>query len=132
MALVILGMAAAGVMLPFSSGAAVQAEGIHRTLAAKLAGDLMERIVATPYDTVVGTWNGYAEAAGQIRDVAGAVFADPLYARYSRDVACDYVYVQQQLLQQNWTPPAPNFIVITVRVCDRGRPVMTLSRLISR
>ena len=41
MAVVVLGIAAAGILLPFTSGAAVQAEGVHRTLAAKLAADLM-------------------------------------------------------------------------------------------
>jgi len=57
-ALVILGMAAAGVLLPFAGGASVQAEGLRRTLSARLANDLIERIVATPYDQIIPTWDG--------------------------------------------------------------------------
>jgi len=119
-------------LLPFSGGAAIQAEGIHRTLAAKLAGDLMEQIVATPHDEIVTAWNGYTETAGQIQDVTGVVFTDRMYARFSREVVCDEVYVQQQLMQQNWIPPAPNYIRATVQVFDRDRPVVTLNRLMSR
>jgi type II secretory pathway pseudopilin PulG len=66
MALVLLGVAAAGVLLPFSRGAAVQAEGLRVVLAARLADDLMERILATPPSQVVSTWNGYTEAQGQV------------------------------------------------------------------
>jgi type II secretory pathway pseudopilin PulG len=42
LAVVIVGAAASGVLLPFAGGAAVRAEGQHRTLAAKLADDLIE------------------------------------------------------------------------------------------
>ena len=66
MALVLLGMAAAGVLLPFSDGASVQAEGRRRTLAALLADDLLARIATTPPSQIVATWNGYAEAQGQV------------------------------------------------------------------
>jgi prepilin-type N-terminal cleavage/methylation domain-containing protein len=126
MALVILGMAAAGVLLPFSSGAATQAEGIHRTLAARLASDLMDQIVATPFNTIVSGWNGYAEAEGHVKDAAGVVFSDPLYARFSRDVTCEDVYVPPQT---NASAPS---IRVSVRVYDRGRAVVTLNRLIGR
>ncbi len=88
MAMVLLGMAAAGVLLPFSHGAAVQAEGRRITLGAKLASDLLERIVATPSSQIVSTWDGYAEAQGQVTDAGGTVFTDPMYANFSRSVAC--------------------------------------------
>ena len=39
MATVVLSIAAAGVLLPFTSGARVRAEGMRRTLGAKLASD---------------------------------------------------------------------------------------------
>jgi hypothetical protein len=127
MALVILGMAAAGVLLPFSSGAAAQAEGMHRTLAAKLAGDLMEQIVATPYGEIIAVWNGYTEDTGQMRDANREVFTDSMYAQFSRDVACgdSWPWPQQGI------PPA-NFILVTVQVYHRGRLITTLSRLVSR
>ena len=52
-ATVVLGIAAAGVLLPFTSGATVRAEGMRRTLAAKLASDLMEEIIGTEFDQII-------------------------------------------------------------------------------
>jgi prepilin-type N-terminal cleavage/methylation domain-containing protein len=124
-ALVLLGVAAAGILLPFSHGATVQAEGRRITLGAKLANDLLERIVATPPSEVVAAWNGYAEAEGQVKDGGGAVFTDSTYAGYSRSVACYDVLVQQQNL-------ASNYILVSVHVGYRGREIATLNRLISK
>ena len=53
MATVALSIAAAGVLLPFASGARVRAEGMNRTLGAKLASELMEEIVSTPFDRIM-------------------------------------------------------------------------------
>ncbi|MDD5135632.1 MAG: type II secretion system protein [Phycisphaerae bacterium] len=50
MALVILSIAAAGLLLPFASSAEVQRQGCNETLAAKLASDLTEQIIATDFD----------------------------------------------------------------------------------
>jgi len=127
MALVLLGIAAAGVLLPFGSGAAVQAEGLHRTLAAKLANDLLERIVHTSFDQLVDRWNGYSESTGGIKDANDMPFMDPMYANFSRDVSCGYVWPspQQGLV-------AANFIVVSVRVYYRGRQVAVIDRLISK
>jgi len=120
-ALVILGMAAAGVLLPFSSGAAAQAEGNHRTLAARLANDLMCRIVATPFSRI-STWNGHAEGEG-----TDVVFTDPQYAGFRRDVTCTAnIAVQQSASSET------GFILVVVRVYDRGRLVVTMPRLIGR
>lgn len=127
MATVVLGIAAAGVLLPFASGARVRAEGMHRTLGAKLAGDLMEEIVKTPFGEIVARYDGYAEAQGQIKDFAGAVFSDSNYANFSRDVSCVYVYVPQE----NGTGEA-NFILVTVRVYYSGSQIAVINRLISR
>ena len=128
MALVLLGLAAAGVLLPFSNGASVQAEGLRMTLAAKLADDLLERIVATPPGQIVQTYN-YAEAQGQVTDASGNVFTDPMYANFSRTVACyDNVYVPQQS-----GPPLPSdFLLVSVQISYQGRQMATLSRLISK
>lgn len=127
-ALVILGIAAAGVLVPFGGGASVQAEGLHQTLAAKLANDLLERIISTPFDQIVTTWDGYTEPRGQVRDTSGAVFSDPMYAAFSRQVICGHIYVQEE----SGPPLAPNFIRASVRVCYQDREVVTLDRLISR
>ena len=71
MATVVLGIAAAGVLLPFTSGAAVRVEGMRRTLGAKLAADLMEEIISAPFDQIVAGYDGYAEPQGQVKDASG-------------------------------------------------------------
>lgn len=126
MALVILGLAAAGVLLPFSSGAEVQAEGQRVTLAAKLANDLMERIVATPTDQIVSAYN-YTEAQGQVTDAGGSVFTDPMYANFSRQVTC----ADARVPQESAGLPS-NFIRVCVHVGYQGREIATLYRLISK
>ena len=125
MAVVILGIAAAGVLLPFSGGAAVQAEGVRKTLAGKLAHDLLEEIINTPFDEIVAGYDGYAEAEGQVKDGGGTVFSSPVYSHFSRDASCQYVYVPQQA-----GTGQPVFILATVRVYYRGREIARLSRLV--
>ncbi len=122
MATVVLGIAAAGVLLPFVSGARVQAEGIRRTLATKLAGDLMEEIVNTPFEQIISKYDGYVEPQGQIRDASGALFSDsdPAYANFSR--GANYGYDASQ----------PFFVIVTVWVKYNGNEVVSLSRLITK
>lgn len=126
-AMVILSMAAAGVLLPFADGATVQAEGLHKSLAAGLANDLLERIITTPFDQLAATWHGYTEAQGQVKDASGTTFTDPIYANYSRDVLCYYVNVRQQSGMA-----AANFALASVRVYYRGQQIAAVDRLISR
>ncbi len=125
MATVVLGIAAAGVLLPFTSGAAVRAEGMRRTLGAKLAGDLMEEIIQTPFDQILTSYDGYAEAQGQVKDASGAVFSDSNYANFSRDVSCEYVRVPQESEAGEL-----KFIRATVRVYYSGKEIAIINRLI--
>lgn len=125
MAVLILGIAAASVLLPFSSGAAVQAEGARRTLAGKLAHDLLEEIINTPFDEIVSTYDGYTEAEGQIKDGGGVVFSDPAYGNFGRDASCQYVYVAQQS-----GTGQPVFILVTVRLYYRGNEIARMNRLV--
>jgi len=125
--MVVLSMAAAGVLLPFADGASVQAEGLHRSLAASLANDLLEQVINTPFDQVAMDWHGYTEDQGQIKDASGTTFTDPIYANYSRDASCQYVYVPQQ-----GGMAAPNFALASVRVYYRGEQIAAVHRLISR
>lgn len=126
MATVVLSIAAAGVLLPFTSGAVVRAEGQRRTLAAKLASDLMEQIINSPFKQIVSTYDGYAEPEGQLKDAGGAIFTDSNYAFFGRNVSCEYVYVPQES-----GTGEPEFILITVRVYYRGGEIAVISRLIS-
>jgi prepilin-type N-terminal cleavage/methylation domain-containing protein len=127
LALVVLGIAASGVLLPFSAGASVRAEAARRTLAGKLAHDLLEEIINTPFDQIMATYAGYDEPEGQIKDITGAVFSDPVYADYSRCADCQAVYVSQQS-----GTGQPVFILATVRVYYRGGETARLSRLIGK
>ena len=127
MAVVVLGIAAAGVLLPFSGGARVRAEGVRRTLGVKLASDLTERIVNTPFDQIMATYDGYSESQGQVRDADGVVFTDANYANYSRDAGCRQVYVAQESGTEDSI-----FIRATVRVYYSGRTIATMNRLISK
>ena len=126
MAVVVLSIAAAGVLLPFSSGATVRAEGMRRTLSAKLASDLTETIINTPYEQIVDTYDGYLEPQGQIKDARGVVFADSNYANFSRSVSCEYVYVPQES-----RTTSPIYILITVQVQYNGKQMASISRLVS-
>jgi len=122
-ATVVLGVAAAGVLLPFAGGAEVRAEGERRTLAVKLAGDLMERFINTPFEDIVADGGGYVdEPQGQIRDVSGALFSDsdPAYANFSR--GANYGYDASQ----------PFFVIVTVWVKYNGNEIVSLSRLITK
>ena len=126
MATVVLGIAAAGVLLPFTNGAALRAEGAYRMLAAKLAGDLAEQIVTAPFDQIVTSYDGYTEPQGQVKDAGGIVFTDSNYANFSRDVSCQYVVMPQESGDAD-----PVFIRVIVRVYYRGGEVAIVSRLVS-
>ena len=126
MAVVVLGIASASVLLPFVSGAAVRAEGINRTLAARLASDLMEKIVNTPFDQIVDDYN-YSEPQGQVKDAAGAVFVDSNYTRFSRSVVCEYVRVPGESVL------APlKFIRVTIQMYYDGKQIATIHRLVGK
>ena len=149
MAVVVLGIAAASLLLPFISGAAVRAEGVNRTLAARLASDLMEQILRLPFhdpndgtslgpesgETVptgfdnIDDYHGYTEPQGQVRDAAGAVFTDSRYANFSRSVTCEYVYVLPQPAESD--PAKCEFIRITVQVNHSSKQMATVVRLVS-
>lgn len=126
LAMVVLGIAAAGILLPFTSGATVQAEGMRRTLGVKLASDLMQKIVNTPFDQIVAGYGAYPEAEGQIKDAGGVVFTDSNYARFSRNSICNYVYVPQES-----GAGVSKFILVTVRVYYGGKEIVVVNRLVS-
>jgi hypothetical protein len=154
MAVVVLGIAAASLLLPFISGAAVQAEGINRTLAASLASDLMEQVLILPFHDPSGPssdyslgpepgetgpvyfdnvddFHNYSEIQGQVKDAAGELFtdSDSRYANFSRNVTCEYVYVPPQPAETD--PAKCEFIRVTVQVNQSGKQMATVVRLVS-
>ena len=122
LAVVILGIAATGILLPFASGEAVRTEGVRRTLAAKLAGDKMEELIRMPFTQVLNDYSGgYSEVEGSITDASGATFIDPTYAKFSRVVSVQCPY-----------DGSDGLILATVRVYYDGREMDVLRRLISK
>ncbi len=128
LAMVLLGAAAAGVLLPFAGGATAQADGAHRTVAALLANDQIERIASTPFADIVTPYD-HTEAPGQIKDAGGDIFTNPMYANFSRRTTCQAVWVPPQ---DDNTGVAPNFVLASVEVCYQGRELATIRRLISQ
>jgi Tfp pilus assembly protein PilV len=126
MAVVVLNIAVAGIVLPFTAGTTIRAEGMHRTLATSLAADLMEKINNTSYDDIVSNYN-YIELQGQVKDYNGVVFTSSNYANFSRQVICEYVRVSQQ-----FSGTQPFFIRATVIVSYKGNELVRLTRLIGR
>ena len=126
LATAVLGIAAAGVLLPFSSGAIVRAEGLHRTLGVKLASDLMEQVVNAPFDQVLTSYN-YTESQGQVKDGAGAVFTDQAYAKYSRKVEATAVCVPQDA-----AAAGTSYIIVKVTVYYDGGQVAAVTRLVGK
>ena len=127
MAMVVLGIAAAGLIIPFSTAAAVQNESTIQTLGAKLAGDFLETIITADFSQIVAAYDGYSESQGQVKDSEGESFSDPAYAKFSRNVTCEYIYVPGQA-----GIVSSNFIKITVRVYTDGREVAKLTALKSK
>jgi prepilin-type N-terminal cleavage/methylation domain-containing protein len=144
----VLGIAAASVLLPFISGAALRAEGVNRTLAARLASDLMEQILRLPFHDPndetsyslgpesgdfdnIDDYDGYTEPQGQVKDADGKLFSvnDSRYANFSRNVTCEYVYVPPQPAESD--PAKCEFIRITVQVDYSGKQMATIVRLVS-
>jgi Tfp pilus assembly protein PilV len=106
LATVVLAIAAAGVLLPFTSGAKVRTEGIRRTLAANLASDLMEEIIDKQFDEIDDFVDEHQDE-------------DTMYAGFTRGASLD-----------------PNvkdyFELVTVWVKYNGREMAVINRLISK
>ena len=120
MSMVIFSIAAIGIVQPFSAGAAVQIEGWHRSLAAKIAGDLLEQIINTDYEQIGTEWTGYTEDKGAVKDSLGNVFTDSSYADYSRDVTLQQT-ADLSDIEHQW---------VTVSVYRNGIEMAELSSLV--
>ena len=131
MATVVLGIAAAGVLLPFTAGAAARAEGNRRTLASMLAADLVEQIISTGFDridaNIVADYYGYSEAQGHITDAGGVEFIDSKYANFSRTASWDYKFMPEAS-----DATSARFILVTVKVYYNGKEIVKVDRLVSQ
>ena len=145
---VVLAMAVTAILMPFNAGAQNEASDARRTLAVSLAQEMMEEILAKPFEDPQGhafspgpdgdersrasfdnvdDYHNYNEPAGQIRSFDGAVIDEPAAVNLSRHVTATYVYVNGQDVSAD-----PSFIRVVVEVRHRGVPIVTLTRLVYR
>ena len=117
LAMSILAFAAAGVLLPFASGASIRAEAARITLASQLAGDLLEEISESASGPAV--WDGFSESEAMMTDYSGNFLTDGTYAGLSRVVSSQAATVGGVV--NYW---------VTVTVKYQGNDVVSLSRLI--
>lgn len=127
MAMVVLAIAAGGVLLPFSSAATVHVEAARRTLAVHLAADLVEEMSATDYDSIILTWLDYKENLGQIKKaLSGEQYSDEVYEHFSRQAWCEIATVGEG------TNETELGIWVTVTVSFEDIQMAEISTLISR
>lgn len=115
-AMVVLSVATAGVILPFSTGAAMNMEGSRRVLAAKLAAEYLEETASYDYDNVVA-FRPPDQHAGMLMDAELNLIADEAYSRFSRFWTCSEVSGMTGL----W---------VTVIIKYDGAELLRMSRLI--
>ena len=87
-AMVLLAMAAAGILLPFANAASVQEEAARQTLAANLASEMMEKVLLSEPNDILAIYDSYPEADGEMRDTFGNLLTDSIYEGFSRSVTC--------------------------------------------
>ena len=121
MAVVVMAIVSAGALLPLTSGQTIRAEGQRKTLAAKLACDMMEELIETPFDDLVNNYDGFTEDQGGVTDCTGGIFSDPMYAKFSITVQIEYPASGSDML-----------LMATVRVYYDGKEMANLKRLIGQ
>lgn len=119
-AMVLLAMAAAGILLPFANAASVQVEGARQTLAANLATELMEKILLTDPNEIVATYGSYSESKGALLDTKGDLLTDSIYDGFSRSALC-----------QKATVASVDLVAITVSVDHENREITRITTLTS-
>ena len=133
-AMVILTIAAGGVLIPFTSAASIHVEGSRRTTASKLSSDLVEEITislndasAANYDGTVAFWDGFSEGEGRVTKIFGVgSYTGDVYKFFSRKATC----------QEASLGSGHNITVlgawVTVTVSFDGREMSTLKTLVSK
>ena len=120
-AMVLLAMAAAGVLLPFANAASVQAEGARQTLAANLATEMMEKVLQSEPSTILSSFGVYSETKGAMLDTKGVVLSDSIYTGFSR-------WVVSQEFTVPSVPSVP-LVKITVSVAYEGNEMTRVTTL---
>ena len=126
LAIVLLGIAASSVLLPFTTGTIVRKEGAQRTLVANLASEQMEKVTMTSFSQIIPTWNNTTESAGELKDGQGNTLTGSVYDSFSRMTTCRSVLASQQA-----GVLSSSLISIKVEVLYKGATLVSLNRLVS-
>ncbi|MHC4904367.1 MAG: type IV pilus modification PilV family protein [Planctomycetota bacterium] len=120
-AMVILAIAAAGILLPFANAATVQVEGARQTLAANLASELMEKVLLSEPNDILVTYADYTEAKGAMLDTLGSPLTDSVYDGFSRSAT-----------SQPATVASVDLVAVTVTVDYLNNQMTHITTLISK
>jgi Tfp pilus assembly protein PilV len=140
----VLAMTVLAVIFPFTAAAVNQDAEARIMMATTLAEEILEEILAKPFNDPQGAsqpgpelgettrasfdniddYDNYAEPAGNVVSSDGKTVNDPAAAGLSRSVSAKYVYVSGQDGSE-----APNFVRVTVTVKYRGQTLVNLTRL---
>ena len=118
-AMTILAVATAGVILPFAGGSAIRSDIAKRTVAARLAADLLEEITNSDFDNIIMNYDGFFQSPGGITDAAGAVVTNPESANFYRVASCQPAVVAGE-----------DLVWATVYIYENGAEFLKLSTLI--
>jgi len=140
LASVILTLVVGAILMPFTAGAQNAVQNAREVLAANLAQELMEEILSKSFNDPDGTnagetnrmkwddmrdYNNFSESQGNIKNLSGEIFTDPLASNMSRTAKVESVYVAGQD-----TSNPPTFLRITVEVRYKGQVIKRISRLV--
>jgi len=116
MAMVLLGIAAAGILLPFSAAAAAQTDAQRRVVAVRFAADVIEGLVAKD-----AAERGSLPASFEITP---ASFDPPQYT------GAAYQGLSCQVEKQDVSVGSVSLILLSATVKDQQRPMATLKTLV--
>ncbi len=120
MASALLAMAAAGILLPITAAAAAQTDAQRRVIATRFAADVIERLIAEGYDAIK---NDYPVNGQYDPIIPLGQYPEPVYSNLSAKLFITYDSVGQM-------PDTIDVVILTVKVSDNNRPMITLKTLI--
>ena len=120
-AMVLLAIAAAGILLPFANAASVQVEAARQTLAANLASEMMEKVLLSEPNDIIATYGTYVEAEGAMLDTQGDYITDSIYDGFSRSVS-----------SQTATVASVDLVAVTVAVYYQNNEMTQVTALVGQ
>ena len=132
-AIMVLAVATGGILLPFSSAASCHVEGSRRTIAAKLAADLLEEITVSlenasdaDYEDTINAWDSFSESEGNVTKAwRNGTYSGEVYKYFSRQADC----LEASLGSGRNVTVLGAWVTVTVRY--EGREMATLKTLVN-